>query len=187
VLVLHCHLLAELAVVGLAGVARRGRNRALHVSADGVSAWVHVAVDLRLEVLVERHGVGRCVALVALYDGGRSRGTAAFEAGHEFAGRGLLYAEVQKCGRLCSLACDIAIKANVRMRKRASVCQREDADATVLSRWIKNTLGGQRALARKALSRKPLVNKENSEEQWKAKAIVDVELATAAGEGQSGE
>jgi hypothetical protein len=27
------------------------------------------------------------------------------------------------------------------------------------------------------------MNKENSEEQWKAEAIVDVELATAAGEG----
>ena len=74
-------------------------------------------------------------------------------------------------------------KADVRMRKRASVCRREDADAAVLSRWIKNTLGGQRALARKALSSKPLLNKGNSEEQWKAKAIVDVELATAAGEG----
>ena len=52
-----------------------------------------------------------------------------------------------------------------------------------LAGGIKNTLGGQRALARKALSGKPLVNKENSEEQWKAEAIVDVELATAAGEG----
>jgi hypothetical protein len=74
-------------------------------------------------------------------------------------------------------------KADVRMRKRASVCQREGAGAAVLSRYIKNTLGDQRALARKALSSKPSVNKENSEEQWKAKAIVDVELATAAGEG----
>jgi hypothetical protein len=74
-------------------------------------------------------------------------------------------------------------KADVRMRKRASVFQLEGAGAAVLSRYIKNTLGDQRALARKALPSKPLVNKENSEEQWKAKAIVDVELATAAGEG----
>ena len=74
-------------------------------------------------------------------------------------------------------------KADVRMRKRASVCQREGADVAVLGRYIKNTLGDQRTLARKALSSKPLVNKENSEEQWKAEAIVDVELATAAGEG----
>ena len=186
-LVLHRHLLAELAVVSLAGIARRSRNRTLHVFADRLSAWVHVAVNLRLEVLVERHGVGRCVALMALYAGGISRGTASFEAGHGFAGRGLLYAEVKKCCWLCCLACDIAVKADVCMRKRAIVCQREGADAAVLSRWIKNTLGGQRALARKALSSKPLVDKENSEEQWKAKAIVYVELATAAGEGEGGE
>ena len=94
---------------------------------------------------------------------------------------------MQKCVWLCCLACDAAVKADVRMRKRASVCRREDADAAVLSRWIKNTLGGQRALARKALSSKPLVNKGNSEEQWEAKAIVDVELATAAGGGWIGE
>lgn len=82
----------------------------------------------------------------------------------------------------CFLACDAAVKADVRMRKGASVCQREDTDTTVLVRWIKNTLGGQRALAHKALSSKPLVNKGNSEEQWKAKAIVGTKLATAAGE-----
>lgn len=127
-----------------------------------MSAWVHVAVDLSLEVLVERHGVGRCVALMVLYAGGRSRGTAAFEAGRGFAGRGLLYAETQKCDWLCCLACGIAVKADVRMRKRASVCQRESAGAAVLSRWMKNTLGGQRALAQEALSSKPLVNKGNS-------------------------
>jgi hypothetical protein len=54
---------------------------------------------------------------------------------------------MQKCVRLCCLACDVAVKADVRMRKRASVCQRESVDAAVLSRWIKNTLGGQRGLA----------------------------------------
>ena len=57
----------------------------------------------------------------------------------------------------------------------------------MLSRWIKNTLGGQRALAHKALSSKPLVNKGNSEEQWRAKAIVGTKLATAAGEGWIGQ
>lgn len=56
----------------------------------------------------------------------------------------------------------------------------------MLIRWIKNTLGGQRALAHKALSSKPLVNKGNSEEQWKAKAVVGTKLATAAGEGWIG-
>ena len=95
---------------------------------------------------------------------------------------------MQKCVWLCCLACDVAVKAgvlkaDVRMRKRTSVCQLESADAAVLSRQIKNTLGGQRALVQRALSSKPLVNKGNSEEQWKPEAIVDVELATAADEG----
>jgi hypothetical protein len=35
----------------------------------------------------------------------------------------------------------------------------------------------------KGIVQQAVVNKENSEEQWKAEAIVDVELATTAGEG----
>jgi hypothetical protein len=36
------------------------------------------------------------------------------------------------------------------------------------------------------LSSKALVNKGNSEEQWKAKAIVQIKLAAAAGEEWAG-
>jgi hypothetical protein len=94
-LIFHRHLFAELAVVSLERLVRGSRNWDFVVFADGVSARVHVVVDLSLEVLVEGHVVERCDALMALYADGQTAGTAAFEAGHGFAGRGLLYAKVR--------------------------------------------------------------------------------------------
>lgn len=84
-LVLHRHLLAELLVVDLS----RTLHRDFLVLADGLSAWVHVAADLSLEVLIEGHGVDRSGALVR-HAYARWTGTAALKAGHGFAGRGLL-------------------------------------------------------------------------------------------------
>lgn len=56
-LILHRHLLIEVAVVGLLKVWRRIRQWALLVLTGGRSDRVHVAVDLGLKVLVECRGV----------------------------------------------------------------------------------------------------------------------------------
>ena len=56
-LILHRHLLIEVAVVGLLKVWRRIRQWALLVLTRGRSDRVHVAVDLGFEVLVECRGV----------------------------------------------------------------------------------------------------------------------------------
>jgi hypothetical protein len=91
-LVLQRHLLAVLFIIGLGKVGRAERHRNFQIFAGGVPVGVHVVVDLSLEVLVERHGVEGSGALVVRHDDSRATETAAFEAGHEFADRGLLYA-----------------------------------------------------------------------------------------------
>jgi hypothetical protein len=91
-LVLHRHLLAVLFIIGLGKVGRAERHRNFQVFAGGVPVGVHVAVDLSLEVLVERHGVEGSGTRMVRHADSRATGTAAFEAGHWFADRGLLYA-----------------------------------------------------------------------------------------------
>lgn len=82
VLVLHRHLLVVLLVVCLESSGRGRWNRGLAVFTAGDSAWVHVAVDLCLEVFVERDGVARCGALITLHVHGRWAGCAALGSGH---------------------------------------------------------------------------------------------------------
>jgi hypothetical protein len=63
-LVLHRHLLAVLFIIGLRRVGRAEGHRVLQVFAGGVPVWVHVAVDLSVEVPVERHSVEGSGALI---------------------------------------------------------------------------------------------------------------------------
>ena len=91
-----------------------------------------------------------------------------------------MYLLVEACSmQKCRSVVGYAVLLAVLLSKLVFVCAREQVFVNgktlmllCLADGIKNTLGGQRALARKALSGKPLVDKENSEEQWKAKAIV---------------
>jgi hypothetical protein len=125
-LVLHRHLLAVLFVVGLGRVGRAEGDRNFQVFAGGVPVGVHVAVDLSLEVLVERHGVERSGALVIRHAECRPTVSAALKAGHGFADRGLLYARG---------VIGYAVLLAMVLSKLISVCARERVFAERKKRW----------------------------------------------------
>jgi hypothetical protein len=125
-LVLHRHLLAVLFVVGLGRVGRAEGDRNFQVFAGGVPVGVHVAVDLSLEVLVERHGVEGSGALVIGHADSRATGSAALKAEHGFADRGLLYARG---------VIGYAVLLAMVLSKLISACARERVFAERKKRW----------------------------------------------------
>jgi hypothetical protein len=93
-----------------------------------VPAGVHVAVDLSLEVLVERHGVEGSGALIVRHADSRATGTAAFKTGHGFADRGLLYARA---------VFGYAVLLAMVLSKLIFACARERVFAERKKRWCR--------------------------------------------------